>query len=268
MDKKLSVIFILALMLSTSLVLAGTVEITVRMGDDYNALIRVKEGDTVLDTPKLTNYPMGLAELTYETGRSQADYLILVHFNGEVIDSYTLDNLDTGSRVKVDFRSGIPPTVTDLTEEQPADEEIIEDDQVDAQQEDETGQEPEETIGETGEDFSGMASTGRAIFYSNEGGVTVFSWILSGVIILVIVVIFFGKMKDRNKEEVEKYKDDLENIKKKIRKKIREIKVLKAKGIKLKKLIELEEGFIEEKKDLKNVKREVEEGDKKKENAP
>ena len=49
----------------------------------------------------------------------------------------------------------------------------------------------------------------------------------------------------------------------KIRKKIREIKVLKAKGMKLKKMIELEQGFLEEKSSLKNIDKEVDEEDKK-----
>src|SRR5210317_688110 len=114
MNRKLGGVLFLALFLTMSFVAAGTVKITVRMGDDYDALIRVKDGDSVIATPSIKNYPMGLAELTYETGRSQADYLILVHNNGNVVDSYTLDNLDTGSEVKVDFRNGVPPEVIDL----------------------------------------------------------------------------------------------------------------------------------------------------------
>ena len=199
---------------------------------------------------------MGLAELEYNTSRSQADYLILVHSSGNVVDSYTLNDIDTGSELKVDFRDGVPPVVTDLELEQPAEEpetEIPEE----VPEETNVTEDPADDPEAVGFDFSEGLSTGKAVFYSNEDGFSIFSWILLGVIVLIVVVFIFSKMKDRGKEEVDKYKHELDSIRKRIRKKIREIKVLKARGMKLKKMIELEEGFLEEKKDLKNVEKEV-----------
>ena len=63
---------------------------------------------------------------------------------------------------------------------------------------------------------------------------------------------------------MDKYKHELETIKRQIRKKIRDIKILKARGMKLKKMIELEEGFLEEKKGLGNIEKDLDEMDSKK----
>jgi len=256
MKRGFNVILLLSLILLSSMVLAETTKLTVRMGDEYNALIRVKDGDTLIDTPKITNYPMGLAVLEYSTGRSQVDYFILIHQSGSVYQSYTLDDIAAGSDLKVDFREGTPPIITDLEAEvveEPAPvEEVVE----------EAVEEPaplEEVVEEeeVGLDFSEGISTGKAIFYSNESGFTVFSWILLGVLVIVAVIVVLGLLKNRQRDEVDKYKHELETIKRQIRKKIRDIKVLKARGMKLKKMIELEEGFLEEKKGLGNIEKDI-----------
>jgi len=207
---------------------------------------------------------MGLAELSYETSRSQADYLIMIHSNGDIKDSYTLNDLDVGSEIKVDFREGIPPIITDLKAEAEEDTEVIEELVEIVDNHTEGDVEPiVESNGEMAEsdiigfDFSKGLSTGKAIFYSTESGFTVFSWIFLGTIGLVIVFFVFGKLKNRGMDDVDKYKKELESIKKQIRKKIREIKVLKAKGMKIKKMVELEEGFLEEKKGLGSVEKEI-----------
>jgi hypothetical protein len=258
MRKEFSGVLFLVLLLSMTFVLAGTTEITVRMGNDYNALIKVKDGGVFTSFP-IKNYPMGLAEFTHENSESQGTYLIIVHQNGDVVDSYSLDNIDTGSELLVDFRGGVPPIVTDLKEL--AVETVVED-VVDDVVNDTVVEAVVEESGEPAFDFTKGLSTGKAIFYSDEG-FTVFSWILLGFIILVGGWFAFGALKkDKNREEVDKYKSELESIKKKIRKKIREIKILKVKGMKLKKMIELEQGFLDEKKDFKNVEKEVDAADK------
>jgi hypothetical protein len=264
MNKKIGGVLFLVLMLSMTFVLAGTTKITVRMDNDKNVLVRVKDGDTLIDTPKIKNYPMGLAELSYDTTRSQIDYLILIHKDGEVSDSYTLDDIDVGSDLLVDFRQGVPPSITDLKLESSeevvnttAAEEVIVEENVTE------GEILEENSTDEGSfDFMKGLSTGKVVFYSTESGFTVFSWVLVGIAGLVVAFFTFGFLKDRNKEEVDKYKHELDLIKKQIRKKIREIKVLKARGMKLKKMIELEEGFLEEKKELGNVEKEIDEEEK------
>ena len=255
MKKLFNVSLFLILLLSLTFVVAGTTKITVRMDDQYNSLIRVKDGDTLIDTPSIRNYPMGLSELTYETSRSSVDYFILIHKSGDVAESYTLEDIDTGSELIVDFRSGVPPIITNFDEEL----------------EEETGVVVaiEETVNESEIEETGFEtfnldetfSTGKAVFYSTETGFTVFSWILLGLLLLVGGFFIFGSLKNKQKSEVEKYKHELESIRKSIRKKIREIKILKARGMKLKRVIELEEGFLEEKADLGKVEDEV---DKKK----
>ena len=252
MNRKLNGILLLVLLFSMTFVVAGTTKITVRMGSDYNALIRVKDGDTLIDTPSIKNYPMGLAELTYETSRSQVDYFILIHKSGDVSDSYTLEDIETGSELMVDFRNGVPPIVSDSNIEDLQEEDAV----VEVLNESTDEPKANETTTETF-DLSETFSTGRAIFYSGESGFTTLSWILLGVIVLVIGFFGFGKLKNNQKSEVEKYKNELESIRGKIRRKIREIKILKAKGIKLKKMIELEEGFLEEKKDFGNIEKEI-----------
>jgi hypothetical protein len=253
MKKVFNVSLFLVLLLSLTFVVAGTTKITVRMDDQYNSLIRVKDGDTIIETPKIINYPMGLAELIYETSRSQADYQILIHKSGDVSDSYTLENIDTGSELMVDFRKGVPPLVTDLEEEVSEETEVV-------VAIEETINEPEvEEVEVETFNLDETFSTGKAIFYSNETGFTVFSWIFLGVLVLIAGFFIFGSLKNKQTTEVEKYKNELESIRRKIRKKIKEIKILKARGIKIKKVIELEEGFLEEKKGLGNIEKDLDE---------
>jgi hypothetical protein len=264
MKRVTSVILFLSLILFSSMVLAETTKITIRMDDEYNALIRIKDGDTMIDkSPTITNYPMGLAVLEYETGREKVDYFILIHKSGNVFQSYTLDDIYAGSELKADFREGMPPIITDLKEEV-VEEEVVEEEII----EEETVGDPvtteEVTEEEVGFDFSEGLSTGKAIFYSNESGFTVFSWILLGVLVIVAAVVVLGLLKNRQKDEVDKYKHELETIKRQIRKKIRDIKVLKARGMKLKKMIELEEGFLEEKKGLGDIEKDIDKMDSKK----
>ncbi len=260
MKNKIGALLFLCLMLSTSLVLAGTTKITVRMDDEYNALIRVKDGEAVIATPQIQNYPIGLAELTYSTGREKADYFILVHKSGSVKDSYTLEDIETGSELKVDFRSGVPPIVTDLEEESESAAEDPTEDEV----ENETGEEINLTSNENSTEanesnfnLSQSLSTGRAVFYSSDSGLTAFSWSLLGAIVLIVAFFAFGHLKNNGIDDVDKYKKELEHIKKQIRTKIKEIKILKAKGLKIKKMIELEEGFLDEKKGLSNIEKEL-----------
>jgi hypothetical protein len=266
MKKVISVILFLSLILLSSLVLAETTKLTIRMDDQYNSLVRVKDGDTTIDkSPAITNYPMGLAVLEYDSSRSQVDYFVLIHQSGSVYQSYTLDDIAAGSDLRVDFREGMPPIITDLAAEavEAAEAEaLVEVAPVEEELENETVAPVEEE--EVGFDFSEGLSTGKAIFYSSDSGFTVFSWILLGVLAIAVAIVVLGLLKNRQKDEVDKYKHELETIKRQIRKKIRDIKILKARGMKLKKMIELEEGFLEEKKGLGNIEKDLDEMDSKK----
>jgi hypothetical protein len=277
MNKKFGVLFLMFIF-SVSLVLAGTTKITVRMNDDCDALIRVMEGSTLIDTPPIKNYPMGLAEFSYDSSRSQMDYLILVHEEGNVLDTYKVTDLDTGSDIKVDFRKGIPPIITDLAA---LAKELEENRSLELASLNSSTSEENQTLENSPDsgtsedmvidehnmsldfDFTEKLATGKAVFYSEDSGFTWLSWMLLLILALVIGFFVLEKLKNQGVDDISKNKKELDRIRNKIKKRVREIKILKAKGVKLKKMIELENGFFEEKASLKNISKEIESSEKK-----